>query len=415
MTQYVVQPGESPASVAGKLYGDQRRYVDLIAANGGNWHPGQVIDIPDISGTPSPVITAAQFAAAQTGYKGGQPQYRGAAGGAAAPTPTSYSKPKTPNFGSAGYYDQRTGAGAGTSPWSVHQTAPTPAQAAPTTTKRRDPFPAGTYDKRTGQNAGVYGAGPGAMPSTQGARWSANPNQWPPLPGATGTYNGVGSGGLRVPQSVQAPNPYAGNGPNPLLYTTTNPAAGDPLMQAVKNTMGGRPGPSQAQSQAQPFQTPQTSNYQEVGPGGFPPVHSTIPPEMAGIAWAARYTGEAFFAFGGGYGPAWRGNQNVLPRVVTPEVANELPLPSNFKGNTPAFMEYYGYYVDASGNYIRKSPAVSQGYGGGNFGTTTALPSQSYSYGGGGYGGYSYPSPTGHHTPELGPAAGGIVNWRITA
>ncbi len=44
---YVVKPGESYASIAGKVYGDQRMFAELMKANGIYvLHPGDVLDLP---------------------------------------------------------------------------------------------------------------------------------------------------------------------------------------------------------------------------------------------------------------------------------------------------------------------------------------------------------------------------------
>src|SRR3990170_1563980 len=73
---YVVQKGESLASIAGKIYGDQRMFAVLSQANGGAWDlkPGDVLVLPEKSGNPF----VADMAAAKAGMATSQQAAAGA-------------------------------------------------------------------------------------------------------------------------------------------------------------------------------------------------------------------------------------------------------------------------------------------------------------------------------------------------
>ena len=47
MPTYTVKAGDSAASVAQAIYGDQRMFAELKALNPGSWRPGRVLDLPD--------------------------------------------------------------------------------------------------------------------------------------------------------------------------------------------------------------------------------------------------------------------------------------------------------------------------------------------------------------------------------
>lgn len=63
---YTIKSGDSPFSVAEKLYGDDRYAVDLLNANPGvyTFQPGMVIHAPDFNG-PAPSLSEEQFAQLQ--------------------------------------------------------------------------------------------------------------------------------------------------------------------------------------------------------------------------------------------------------------------------------------------------------------------------------------------------------------
>lgn len=412
MSTYTVLAGDSPASVAGKVYGDQRRYVDLISANGGVWHPGDVIDIPDITGTPSPVITQAQFNAAPTGYQNGQPTYRGQTSGPATPT---FSKPATPAFGGSGAHgaaDQGQ-----SSRWSTGSQQPSPHNT-PTTA-------AGTPGEYHTPQTSNY---PGPGVNNTGLRVPnsvSNKTQPVRAPGASRYANGSLSGfagpmagGFGPSQGQQIPNPPGFGNQQILprqLAAEGMGAGGMTNPNAANDAYSARYGGQSA------GYTPRINPQGGVDGSSGPPASaaqptSTIDPAMANVAYAARYSTAAIYAYGGMYGPAWKGKRQTLPIVLDPRVANEIPIPSGFK-DTPSFMASLGYAVDASGNYIRKDQMVSQGYGGGgnNYGTSSALPGGYGGYGGYGYGGYGGGGGSGTAAQAPGGPGMGLVSWRVTA
>jgi hypothetical protein len=116
MPPYVVQPGESWASIAGKLTGDQRQFMNLMAANGGQimLHPGDTIEVPD-NLPPNPVINGSELRAVTeqanamglTNFWKGDFGDGGGPAGGGAPSSLSSERPgggtRQGGFGAGGY------------------------------------------------------------------------------------------------------------------------------------------------------------------------------------------------------------------------------------------------------------------------------------------------------------------------
>lgn len=103
MGSYVVQPGDSPASMAGKFWGDQRQFVEIIRANGGRvmFHPGETIQVPDKPSVAVPVISeeliqrlreAGMWGPAAAGSGTGTST---GSGSSSTPVPTSQARPNS--------------------------------------------------------------------------------------------------------------------------------------------------------------------------------------------------------------------------------------------------------------------------------------------------------------------------------
>lgn len=88
MGSYVVQAGDSPTSMSGKFWGNQRHFLDIIRANGGRimFHPGETIQVPDVPSEVNPVISEASIQALRNAGMWG-PAASGSGGSTPAATP----------------------------------------------------------------------------------------------------------------------------------------------------------------------------------------------------------------------------------------------------------------------------------------------------------------------------------------
>jgi hypothetical protein len=168
MAQYKVSAGESWASIAGKLYGDQRQFVNIMQANPGMAYPmeGQTIEVPD-QVAPNPVISQDflnQLAA--VGQAAGVPLWAGANGSAAGAggTPVKPTSQQTPANSTSSY--RPTAADVANA---KNDNNPNTVAGAQTANNRPAPTPnpqAGTiYDPNWRNPAGVP-QGPSSVPNT---------------------------------------------------------------------------------------------------------------------------------------------------------------------------------------------------------------------------------------------------------
>lgn len=459
MPSHTVVAGDSWAKIAGQYYGDQRRYLDLANANGGlgMLHPGDVINIPDFSGAPAPVITNKEWANTPTGVKNGQVQYANAgytgnqpaaagtsaqAGKVALPSTTGV---QLPTFTPSGPHG--TGS-AGANPNAVRGQK----QTKPKVTKPgfRTPQTSNYYPNPAAgaQPYGQAGAGYNANPLLWGQLPPAKPNGKPGSPtGPMGNGAGPAAGmyppsgpSAAVPSGQDVYRPFGTVLPDFVNWLTSpngtyNPPPADSMqptlptgfgMQNYRPSLPGAAGvpPTSANAanaayaarySGQAGQSAAGGGYQAPPAGGqtsFPQPKSDVAPNMAQVADAARYTGMAIYAYGGGYSDRGLagGDRNTLPTIIHALVAAQLPRPPGM--SDADYMLLLGYSPDENGNYVRNDPGKNQGgYGGGAFDTQSAQPAD-YGfggYGGSGYGGYpSY----GRSAPTTQPY--GLVNWRIT-
>lgn len=413
MGSYTVKPGESWASIAGSIYGNQRWLVELAQKNGGInrvLHPGDVIDAPDFDTNTQPVITNEQWAAVPTGFSNGQAQY-GNSGAASGPAVPSFKPPAVPAFG--------TTKGNGNKPY-----GPTP------------PKTWGDYWQTTGGGQTMTGAGP-ALPGGTGYGGTAPTNGVPSAArqqgtGTQGPYKtnqsaihqgarGVTSG--PIPGSVANAHPYAQTGiaPGPAtnalgnVWNQTVGALGNAASSIVRGgNLGARDpngrGAGTAIANAMPssngtqgpFQTDQsaihsqTNPYNAANPGPVPSPAS----DRSNIAWAARWIG------GGITDYARTGNRNSLPKTINARVAAELPWYDAGFASSEEYLAALGYQMGPDGNWQRYDPQRRSGYSG----QTYAASGGGDSGGGyGGYGGYSRGPAYGYGNEGL-----GLVNWRIS-
>ncbi len=380
MGSYVVQPGESWASIAGKIYGNQRWLIELAKVNGGInriLQPGQTIDAPDFDLSQTPVITADQWAGVPTGMTGNQTNYGNAQ---PAPAVPSFAPPAVPSFGGGG---STNAARAGESEASRAQNYAKP------------------YNQYT-----ASGITPGSAMANQLNR---------PITGQSyGADKMAGIPSAARPNAAQ-PNPLAGGisgvnkkqGINPTglppITTYTQPATGR-ANQASSARLNG-----QAASYGKGNQS-QGAGASPAPPASGPSVNTATPAppptpasDMSNIAWAARYTGLAIYEYGK------TGKVSQLPIRINARVAAELPFRGAGFNSTEEFMAALGYRVDPDGNWQLYNPVVKTAYrpqtysGGGTY---------SPSGGGGGYGGGGYTR--GPVAQGYGSGGSGLVNWRIS-
>lgn len=394
---YTVKPNDSWASIAGSAYGNQRWLNELARANGMTMdtmlHPGMVIQVPDFDLTQTPYISASEWAGAPTGVQGGQTQY-----GNSAPAVPNFGTPAVPSFNNI----STAGAGA---------TANKPAGGS----KQTKTFAAGAspYTDQLNRMNGVGGTGAmgPARPPVQ-----AQPNPLNPAPASNPAMTGrpgLGSPALGPSVLQQAQN--MGAAPKP------------PQANMGGRSMAGQRPMTQSPYRAQLDRMNGTGGTQQMGPA-TPPGYNYAPqpgsgqgPRTAGqgldgpmsyadLASAARWTGMALYAFGGGYGDTDRygrqlaGNRSILPNRISLRVSQELPL-GNFT-SVEEMMAAFGYMLDADGNWTLHNPRTIRGYGGG---TQYGGGAQYVDYGGGGYGGGLTRGPA-----SVGYQGLGLTNWRIS-
>lgn len=421
MGSYTVKPGESWASIAGTIYGNQRWLIELAQKNGGInrvLRPGDVIDAPDFDTSTQPVITNDQWAAVPTGYSNGQAQYGNSGGAAAGPVVPSFKPPAVPSFGAtggkpkgktnvgdpySGIPNQARGGAGPTTYYGGYNTAPTA-------------LPGGTGYSGAGPTNGVPAAARQQGKATQGPFQTS---QGAIHQGARGVASGP------FPGSVANAHPYAqtgiaqgpatsalGNVWNQTVGALSNAAssimrggnlgARDPngrgVGTAIANALpkNGTQGPFQTDQNAihQAANNP-SSPYNAATPGPVP----TSASDRSWIAMAARWIG------GGITDYAKTGNRNSLPKTISARVAAELPWYDAGFASSEEYLNALGYQMGPDGNWVRYDPQRRSGYSGQTYAASS---------GGGGGGGYG-----GGYT--RGPAAGGyggdplgLVNWRLS-
>ena len=378
MASYTVKAGDSWASIAGNVYGNQRWLVELAKLNGGlnrMLHPGDILDAPDFDLAQQPVITNADWAA-----------INGQAGGTGPAVP-SFQPPAVPSFTggkSKGKLPQPGGPTAGN--------VGDPYSGIPQAARSSNPsFPTA---QRGGPTALPPGTGYGSAGPTNG------------VPGAarqTGT-SGVGSSGPGLAGRSIDPNRVSRGRSFAEQFASTHGmssqafGAGTAMGSRPTNTNQPRPGSPATTAHNNPSTfagstvTPQPG-YNSATPGQPP---ATAASDMSNIAWAARYTGAAIQEFGR------TGNRNQLPNRISARVANELPFRGAGFNSIEEFMQALGYRIDADGNWSRYDPQTVSGYR-----SQTYTPSDG---GGGGGGGLTRGFASGY-----GADGYGLVNWRIGA
>lgn len=378
MASYTVKAGDSWASIAGNVYGNQRWLVELAKLNGGlnrMLHPGDVIDAPDFDMAQQPVITNADWAA-----------INGQAGGTGPAVP-SFQPPAVPSFTggkSKGKLPQPGGPTAGNvgDPYSgIPQTARSSNPSFPTA-QRGGPaaLPPGTGYGSAGPTNGV----PGAARQTGGQQYTPSRNS----PGPHGAMGPI-TDPYRNPAETALGN----------VWRQTTTALGNAVRDTGRAVSGQpRPGSPATTAHNNPSTfagstvTPQPG-YNSATPGQPP---ATAASDMSNIAWAARYTGAAIQEFGR------TGNRNQLPNRISARVANELPFRGAGFNSIEEFMQALGYRIDADGNWSRYDPQVTSGYR-----SQTYTPSTDGGGGGGGGGGLSRGLASGYGDGQL-------VQWRIS-
>lgn len=436
MPTYEVRPGESWASIAGQIFGDQRWLVELANVNGGlsrMLHPGDIIEVPEFNVTQSPYISPDQWAQIT-----GRPP-----GGGAVPTPRIVPQVQQPGQTRPVYGPQRAPAGnlyaaqlAGTRPAGL--AGPTAPGVTPRTINNwralvstgREGGLMGTRGLPAPTRLGGRAASPQRMSGFTGGRvipWSERvgitrpPNQPNPVGRAFGQL-GEAVASPAIVREPGTPNPvgrafgqawdaavravsstgrgiarYLGTGVTDLEYARMNAAEREAL-----NT----PPPEPEDTDRRPRRTGDLSDDWggHMTPGNF--------------AFASLYTGIAIF---NDY--ASTGDRNSLPFRMTTRLAAALPWRNTGARSVEEFLRGLGYVETETGKWIRQDPrnVSTRGPGGSGYtyrtsGTRPAsggYPNVRYSYSGGGgydygggYGGYSY-SPRGY------AASTPLVLWRI--
>ena len=396
MAQYTVKSGDSWARIAGIVYNDQRRLIDLANANGGTGrvlHPGEVIELPDLD-----LSTPAQISQGDWNDITGANNFGGGGGG--------YSgRPPTPQIGS---------------PTQPRPTATTTAPPTPIvrpftsvgSQRRQDELPA----TRTGNRpVGVGGTRQGninaqrqqALASNQrGANLNAMALAYGRQPGQRQTSTSV------TPTTTTTPTTAANNhaalrqavpylfGPprvernqlqNALPYLFP---VGQGQGQANRNTAW-NPANNRANTRVQTVPQTATVSYGTEG----------SPLTQAQFNRGAQYTGEAFQH----YITSPEHDRKKLPRFMTTDLARVMPFPKRAGVTTEDWLRGMGYEEFRPGVWrimepVSKYATGGRGrYSGGGGGTYTEGGGGGGRRGGGGGGGGYY-----NQARSL-----GLTNWRI--
>lgn len=396
MGSYTVKPGESWASIAGSIYGNQRWLIELAKVNGGInrvLHPGDVIDAPDFDLTQTPVITQDQWAGVPTGMTGNTTNYGNV------PTPTVTGPAAT----SKSKGTLTNGGMSGGKPY-----GPVP-----------PPKPGSWGDKwQTSSGVGGYTPIPSALPQGTGYGGTAPTNGVPAAARQTGkppvytpSRNSPGPHGAMGDFTLKPPTPSGDPVANVLgnVWRQTAGAVGS-VVNSIANRGDWMKPPTNVH-QTDPAAIHRGANwgqpnaYNAAVPGPVP----TSASDRSNTAWAARYTGiDIFDYYLNPNRPGYYLNDDILPLTVNARVANELPWKSYGFATAQEFMDSIGFSVGPDGNYVRRQKTKTSGYSGQTYSTSSA----SDSGGGGGYdyGGYTRgPASYGYSN-----SGAGLVQWRVT-
>lgn len=406
MASYTVRPGESWASIAGTVFGDQRWFEELERANPGVdlLHPGMTINLPDVSG--EPVITVAPSAQGynpfSTGVAPGGRRAGRDTGRGGAPLPLSLTQPQ--EFGPE-----------------TQQALPTvPLPASLTRPRRVGPRGSGTQATVNRTLPYLSGQGLGSVPSLASLASLA------PVAGSVGRSiaRGLGAIGRGLAAPFAGRGPVLGGLPGQTLAGITPPNIGRAFQ------FGGPVDLTRSQALT-PGQNAQANRYAALAASGLytpGPQSSSVRPNapreptvrktegfsqqivgmnkrgdvmtQAELANAARYTGLAVYEFGK------TGNRNQLPNRISTRLASELPFRGAGFETVEDFLRALGYADNGDGTWNRLDPVRARGrrVSGFSGGGTTRGPGRGGGGGGGGGGRGGF---------ESGPSGGPLVMWRV--